>query len=221
MRTVVILCLTSLMAAALAAACGPREAPTPPAAPAAMHPADDFEYSTRGNLGRAWYTVEPAYTVEVGQVSTRDDLKGTTLAVWRAEAPPDQFAEIKVGDLAGGSFAEFRGLQVFVRLKTLGGKERVALHYSSDAGRYEIRHEDQAPRVLAQTLKRPPPQLGDVLRLEARGDLYVGLLNGEPLLQTTGPRLDGRHAGFAVGIDMFTIGVPRRVIDAWASGGVE
>jgi hypothetical protein len=187
-----------------------------------MHPVDDFEAQTRrGALGKGWYTPNPAYHIEVGQVSTRDDLKGTTLAVWRAEAPPDHFAEIKVGDLAGGTFAEFPGLEVFVRLKSPGATERVSFRYSSDAGGYQIRHEGRTGRVLAGTVRLPPPTLGDVLRLEARGDVYVGLVNGLSVLRTAGPRLDGRHTGFAVGVDLFTIGVPRRVVDAWAAGGVE
>jgi hypothetical protein len=222
MRSLISFCLSSvLVAALLVAACGPRENPTRPAVPVTMSPADDFENAVRGGLGREWYTVTPAYAVELGQVSTRDNLKSTTLAVWRAEAPPDQFAEVKVGDLAGGTFDEFKGLEVFVRLATLGGSERVSLTYSSDTERYEIRHEGKTPRVLASTPKMPPPSLGDVVRLEAHGSVYAGRLNGQVLVEATGPLLEGRHAGFAVGIDMFTIGVPRRVIDAWASGGVE
>jgi hypothetical protein len=203
------------------AACGPREANTVAAVPETMQPVDDFESTARGTLSRDWYTVQPAYTVEVGQVSTREDLKATTLAVWRSEAPVDHFAEIKVGDLAGGTFDEFRSLQVFVRLKSLGGSERVSFQYSSDARRYEIRHEGRVTRVLAHTARSAPPELGDILRLEARGDRYVGLLNGRTMLETQGPRLEGRHAGFAVGIDLFTVGIPKRVIDAWAAGALD
>lgn len=217
MRTFPALCLATVAVAS----CGHREPSPMAAAPQAMQPVDDFENAARGTLSRDWYTVQPAYTVEVGQVSTRDDLRSTTLAVWRAEAPLDHFAEIKVGDLAGGSFDEFRSLQVFVRLTSLGGDERVSFQYSSDARRYEIRHEGRSARVLAHTSRSAPPARGDILRLEARGDRYVGLLNGKPLLETGGPRLEGRHAGFAVGIDLFTVGIPKRVVDAWAAGAVE
>lgn len=217
MRLGFALCFVPL----LAAACGRREAPPLPATPEAIRPVDDFEVAKKGALGREWYTGQPAYTVEVGQVSTRAGLKGTTLAVWRTEAPPDHFAEVKVGDLAGGTFADFRGLQVFVRLESLGGTERVSFQYSSDARRYEIRHEFGVGRILAQTGTLPPPALGEVMRLEARGDRYLGRVNGQAVLEAHGPRLDGRHAGFAVGIDIFTVGVPRRVVDAWSAGGVE
>jgi hypothetical protein len=209
----------------LLSACGREPFTAPDTAPpadlsvvsAGMRTADDF--GTTGLLGTGWFTARPAYVIEAGQVSTQSGQSGTTPAVWRRDAfPADQFSEVAVGDLAGRSFDTFRGLQVFVRLASLTGNDRIAFHYASAEGRYEIKYETTPGTVLAQSGPAPAPVRGDILRLEAAGDLYIGRVNGREVLRARGPLLAGRFPGFAVGIDQGSLENPRRVVDVWSGG---
>lgn len=220
MRHIAASATSALAAGLLVAACadaGPATAPT--LATTAVVVVDSF--GRAATLDERWYTARPAYVVEDGQVGTRAGQDGTTLAIWQANAfPPDQFAEVVVGDLGGGSFADFRGLQVFVRLQSPHTGDRVGFHYNSGARRYEIKYEASPGRVLAQSGERPPPRVGDTMRLHAVGDGYTGWVNGQEILRTTGPLLaDGRHVGFAIGIDPGSGQAPRHVVDAWRAGG--
>ena len=216
----------------LVAACDPNDPLTEPGAASAGPPelaitaaqqvADEFSGPSEG-LGADWYTPRPAYVLEAGQVSTVPGLSASTAAVWQTNTlPADHYSEVTVGDLAGGSFTDFRGLQVFVRLQTPTSSERMGFHYLSAERRYQIKVDGISPgQVLAATGPVAPPSAGDVLRLEAAGDVYVGRLNGREILRTRGPMLAGRWAGFAIGIDKQTRRNPRRVVDTWSAGALD
>lgn len=204
-----------LVAAALlvaAVACG--KSPTRTTQPATA--SDDFERAD-GPLGPNWQGQGGSLTIESGEVSVVQ-LGASAGVTWIANAfGADQFSELVVGTMNGGTVSQFRGLQTVVRLQP-GSAIRYGFHYFSGAGGYEIKYDGVSPGVVLASLPASPPVTGDVLRVEVQGTTIRGYLNGQLLLQTTHSQLTGGSPGFVVGIDQGAQFLPRRAVASWRGG---
>jgi len=187
-----------------------------PAPPGALTAADNFDRAD-GPLGPNWGGQTANLTLESGEVSMIQTT-GNTGAVWAADAfGPDQFSEVVIGSLNGGSILDFRGIQVFTRFQSATSL-RYAFHYFADIGDYQIKFDGGTPGEVLATLPAPPPGPGDVLRVEVRGSTIRGFVNGQLVLQATHTQLTGGEIGFLIGYTQGGQVRPRRTVTAWAGG---
>jgi hypothetical protein len=182
--------------------------------------ADAFDRAD-GPLGPTWLDENANLEVvsgEVGLISAA----GSSLATWTADAfGPDQFSEVTVGTMAGGSFADFRGLQVFVRWQAATGW-RYGFHYFSNTRTYQIKCEcGPSNAVIAESSVAALPGPGDVFRIEVTGGTVRGFLNGGLVLEAQSSQLSAGGTGFVIGVNLGVTFVPRRVVDAWRGGELQ
>jgi hypothetical protein len=184
--------------------------------PGARTAADNFDRAD-GPLGANWSGQTANLTLEGGEVSMIQTT-GNTGAVWAADAfGPDQFSEVVIGSLNGGSILDFRGIQVFTRFQS-GTSLRYAFHYFADVGDYQIKFDGGTPGVVLASLPAPPPGPGDVLRVDVRGSTIRGFVNGQLVLQVTHTQLTGGEIGFLIGYTQGGQVLPRRTVTSWAGG---
>ena len=200
---------------AAAAACGNDSTSTgPPGQPVTA--SDNFERAD-GPLGPNWQVQNNNLTIESGEVSMVQ-VNGNVGATWIADSfGPDQFSELTVGTMNGGSITQFRGLQAFARIQP-GGSARYGFHYYSGGGQYELKYDGVTPGVVLVSLTANPPVTGDVLRIEVVGSTLRGYLNGQLLLQTTHTQLTAGSPGFVIGLDPGATFRPRRAVASWRGG---
>jgi len=186
------------------------------APPGARTAADDFDRAD-GPLGPNWSGQAANLTIEGGEVSMIQ-ANGNAGAVWAGDTfGPDQFSEVVIGSLNGGSILEFRGIQAFARFQS-GSALRYAFHYFSDGGAYEIKFDGGSPGIVLASLPAPPPAPGDTIRVEVRGTTIRGFLNGLLLLETTHTQLTDGSVGFVIGLNQGSQFRPRRAVTAWRGG---
>ena len=162
----------------------PEVASPPPPPPTSLLVVDGFDAPLSG-----WSTYAGSFrsnlsNLEVGTAGL--DLLGRTAEVF----PPDQFSEATI---ASGTRADTQ-LQVFVRRT---GVNRYGFGYL-DTGEWYLKYDGGPGAPMMATVPGPLQVPGDVLRVEARGSVIIGLRNGVELLRVTDARLTSGVPGVAL-----------------------
>ena len=167
---------------------------------------DDFE---RSALGPAWRVFAGDVGLATGAWSVLSSTDGTLgFSEYIGQTwPADQFSEATYASATAV-------LQVTVRMV---GRLRYGFHYNPWLVRWEIKRDGGPAAPTLVFAPGPPPQVGDVLRLEAQGTVLRGFRNGVKILEAT----DSAYPTGAPGLVGNVVGLtsfPVRVADSWRGG---
>ncbi len=176
--------------------------PVPPIPPVPKVPIlviDDFD---RASLGAAW-SIQPntGAVVSLGNGDLGTGSGNLLIASYiGAVFPGDQFSEAEFS--AAYDNSALKGVQVFVRRQDGPGVTpwRYGFYYNGPTQKWTIKYDGgpTAGTDFMREIAGAPPAPGDVIRIEARGTLLRGLLNGVEVARVTDARLTSGLAGVAI-----------------------
>lgn len=211
----------SFMAACSAGPIAPAVSPpdsvpvTPPATPVIV--TDDFD---RTALGPSW-SIQANTGATVSLMSGDFGVGSANLLIASyigSVLPPDQFSEAELSPAFDGT--ALKGVQVFVRRQDGPGVTpwRYGFYFNATTGFYTIKY-DGGPTAQTDFMREvvgAPPLAGDVIRIEVRGTLIRGLLNGVEVTRVNDGRLTAGLAGLAFNPSR----IAPRIVTRWKGGGL-
>lgn len=178
---------------------------------------DDFDRTT---LGPSW-SIQPNTGATVSLSNGDFGVGSANLLIASyvgSTLPPDQFSEAELSPAFDGS--ALKGVQVFVRRQEGPGITpwRYGFYFNAPTGFYTIKY-DGGPTAQTDFMREvagAPPVAGDVIRIEIRGTLIRGLLNGAEVARVNDGRLTSGQAGLAFNPSR----IAPRIVTRWRGGGL-
>lgn len=176
---------------------------------------DDFERSD-GPPGPNW-SWQAGIGAPLIRGGTLGSLDNRLVITWwnTTQFASNQFSEAVIA--AGFDTTATFAVQVFVRRQGSGTPWRYGFHFQPPTGEYQLKYDGGSPGIVLAT--RPGVQFkpGDVVRIEARGNVLTGYLNGAVILTVTHNALtDGRPGVVINGVGK--VGPTRNGVEVWRGG---
>lgn len=186
-------------------------------APASTIWTDEFE---RATLGENWELVGGTHTI-IGSSDWGISDATAAISAWAYTlASGDQFSEVQLSS----DFVASTSAAVFVR-KQAGLAERYQFHYDTDGTaeipepHWQLKHDGIEPGVVFASAMTPgAPAAGDVLRIEARGQVISGFLNGVKIIEATHTALTTGRIGVAAAYGAGPVPRTEPVHERWTGG---
>jgi len=181
---------------------------------------DDF---ARPVLGGDWAVCNGDVCIlesrDLGLLTRNAPMHGLGIVEWRgATFGADQFSETMISPLADRKAL----FQVFVR-RTEDG-HRFGFHWDvADGGHWELKGDGLPGAPSLATVPAPPPEPGDVIRIEAVGNVLTGYHNGKQVISAVDEALAALPGPGRPGLVLqayWVQSVPAAYYRRWTGGGL-